>query len=48
MLAMSLFVCASTTPSMLPWLPIADGNFSVVFGALETDYAFSRFLSLST
>ncbi len=23
-------------------------NFSVVFGALETDYAFSRFLSLST
>lgn len=29
-------------------LPLADGNFSVVFGALETDYAFSRFLSLST
>jgi hypothetical protein len=29
-------------------LPIADGNFSVVVGALETDYAFSRFLSLST
>jgi hypothetical protein len=29
-------------------LPIADGNFSVVFGALETDYSFSRFLSLST
>jgi hypothetical protein len=29
-------------------LPITDGNFSVVFGALETDYAFSRFLSLST
>jgi len=29
-------------------LPIAEGNFSVVFGALETDYAFSRFLSLST
>ena len=29
-------------------LPIAGGNFSVVFGALETDYAFSRFLSLST
>ena len=25
-----------------------NGNFSVVFGALETDYAFSRFLSLST
>jgi hypothetical protein len=25
-----------------------DGNFSVVFGALETDYSFSRFLSLST
>jgi hypothetical protein len=29
-------------------LPLVDGNFSVVFGALETDYAFSRFLSLST
>ena len=29
-------------------LPLLDGNFSVVFGALETDYAFSRFLSLST
>jgi len=29
-------------------LPLADGNFSVVFGALETDYSFSRFLSLST
>jgi len=29
-------------------LPLRDGNFSVVFGALETDYAFSRFLSLST
>jgi hypothetical protein len=29
-------------------LPLPNGNFSVVFGALETDYAFSRFLSLST
>ncbi len=29
-------------------LPITNGNFSVVFGALETDYAFSRFLTLST
>jgi hypothetical protein len=29
-------------------LPLPDGHFSVVFGALETDYAFSRFLSLST
>jgi len=29
-------------------LTIANGNFSVVFGALETDYAFSRFVSLST
>jgi hypothetical protein len=29
-------------------LPLADGNFSVVFGALETDYAFSRFLFLSS
>ena len=29
-------------------LPLPNGNFSVIFGALETDYAFSRFLSLST
>jgi hypothetical protein len=29
-------------------LPLTEGNFSVVFGALETDYSFSRFLSLST
>jgi len=29
-------------------LPIPDGNFSIVFGALETDYSFSRFVSLST
>src|ERR1035437_5650286 len=29
-------------------LPIADGDFSVVVGALESEYAFSRFLSLST
>jgi hypothetical protein len=29
-------------------LPLPDGNFSVIFGALETDYSFSRFLSLST
>jgi hypothetical protein len=29
-------------------LPLTNGNFSVIFGALETDYAFSRFLSLST
>ena len=29
-------------------LPLANGNFSVVFEALETDYAFSQFLSLST
>jgi hypothetical protein len=27
---------------------LTDGNFSVVFGVLETDYAFSRFVSLST
>jgi hypothetical protein len=27
---------------------LLEGNFSVVFGALETDYAFSRFVSLST
>jgi Domain of unknown function (DUF5916)/Carbohydrate family 9 binding domain-like len=29
-------------------LPLAGGDFSVLFGAFETDYAFSRFLSLST
>jgi len=29
-------------------LTLTDGNFSVIFGALETAYAFSRFLSLST
>jgi len=29
-------------------LPVAGGDFSVVFGYLETDYSFSRFLSLST
>ncbi len=29
-------------------LPVANGDFSVVVGAFETDYAFSRFLSLST
>jgi hypothetical protein len=29
-------------------LPLTGGDFSVVFGAFETDYAFSRFLSLST
>jgi hypothetical protein len=27
---------------------LPEGNFSVIFGALETDYAFSRFVSLST
>lgn len=29
-------------------LPLQNGNFSVLFGALETDYAFTRALSLST
>ncbi len=29
-------------------LPVAGGDFSVLLGALETDYAFSRFLSLSS
>jgi hypothetical protein len=29
-------------------LPVPGGNFSVVLAGLETDYAFSRFLSLST
>ncbi len=28
-------------------LPIAGGNFSVLFGSLQTNYSFSRFLSLS-
>jgi hypothetical protein len=29
-------------------LPISGGDFSVVFGSLQTNYAFSRFLTLST
>lgn len=29
-------------------LPVMNGDFDVIFGALETDYAFSRFLALST
>jgi hypothetical protein len=37
-----------TTDSAGNVLPSSAGIFSVVFGALEADYAFSRFLSLST
>jgi hypothetical protein len=29
-------------------LPISEGDFSVVFGSLQTNYAFSGFLTLST
>jgi len=29
-------------------LPLTGGDFSVVFGSLETNYSFSRFLTLST
>ena len=29
-------------------LPVTDGDFSVVFGSFQTNYAFSRFLTLST
>jgi len=29
-------------------LPISGGDFSVVFGSFRTNYAFSRFLTLST
>lgn len=29
-------------------LPVAGGNFSVAFGSVETNYSFSRFLTLST
>ena len=29
-------------------LPVDGGNFSVVFGSLQANYSFSRFLTLST
>jgi hypothetical protein len=29
-------------------LPLAGGNFSIVFGSFQTNYSFSRFLTLST
>ena len=29
-------------------LPFSGGNFSVLFGSLQTNYSFSRFLTLST
>src|SRR5262249_9339380 len=29
-------------------LPVPDGNFSVLFGSLQVNYSFSRFLTLST
>src|SRR5438477_1882003 len=38
---------ATTDPSGSP-LPAGSGNFSVVFGSFQTNYSFSRFLTLST
>lgn len=38
---------ATTDPSGNP-LPPGSGNFSVVFGSFQTNYSFSRFLTLST
>jgi len=38
---------ATTDPSGAP-LPAASGDFSVVFGSFQTNYSFSRFLTLST
>jgi hypothetical protein len=38
---------ATTDPSGNP-LPAGSGNFSVVFGSFQTNYSFSRFLTLST
>jgi hypothetical protein len=37
----------TTDPSGTP-LPSGSGNFSVVFGSFQTNYSFSRFLTLST
>jgi hypothetical protein len=38
---------ATTDPTGVP-LPPGSGNFSVVFGSFQTNYSFSRFLTLST
>jgi hypothetical protein len=38
---------ATTDPAGSP-LPERSGNFSVVFGSFQTNYSFSRFLTLST
>jgi hypothetical protein len=38
---------ATTDPAGTP-LPAGSGNFSVVFGSFQTNYSFSRFLTLST
>jgi len=38
---------ATTDPAGNP-LPPGSGNFSVVFGSFQTNYSFSRFLTLST
>ena len=40
-------LAATTDPSGVP-LPVGSGNFSVVFGSFQTNYSFSRFLTLST
>jgi uncharacterized protein DUF5916/cellulose/xylan binding protein with CBM9 domain len=38
----------TTDPSGTTVLPVRAGDFSVVFGSFQTNYSFSRFLTLST
>lgn len=38
----------TTDPTGTTILPPSSGNFSVVFGSFQTNYSFSRFLTLST
>jgi len=38
----------TTDPTGTTVLPLSAGNFSVVFGSFQTNYSFSRFLTLST
>jgi Domain of unknown function (DUF5916) len=38
----------TTDPTGTTILPASAGNFSVVFGSFQTNYSFSRFLTLST
>lgn len=38
----------TTDPSGTTLLPASAGNFSVVFGSFQTNYSFSRFLTLSS